>query len=92
MRRIPCACNGCVERLSKPSLPNLDKTLQPRYVIEPKTFKYSSILHGYNKWDITKLNFEKETTNPDKMENKEELVLNGMTWTSENNIEYNNIG
>ena len=33
--RIPCACTRCVEQLSKPWLPNLDKTLQPCYVIEP---------------------------------------------------------
>ena len=39
MRRIPCARTGCVEQLSKPWLPNLDKTLQPRYVIEPETCK-----------------------------------------------------
>ena len=52
MWRIPCACTGCVEQLSKPWLPNLDKTRQPRYVIEPETCKYSSILHGYNKWYI----------------------------------------
>ena len=25
MRRIPCACSGCVEQLSKPWLPNLEK-------------------------------------------------------------------
>ena len=56
MRRIPCACTGCVEQLSKPWLPNLEKTQQPRYVIEPETCKYSSILHGYNKWDISKFN------------------------------------
>ena len=35
MRRIPCACTGCVEQLSKPLLPNLEKTQQPCYVIEP---------------------------------------------------------
>ena len=64
MRHIPCACIGCVEQLSKTWLPNLDKTLQPRYVIEPETFNYSSILHGYNKWYIAKLNLKKETTNP----------------------------
>ena len=55
MQRIPCACTGCVEQLSKPWLPNLDKTLQPRYVIEPETCEYSSILRGYNKWYIAKL-------------------------------------
>ena len=26
MRRIPCACSGYVEQLSKPWLPNLGKT------------------------------------------------------------------
>ena len=25
MRSIPCACTGCVEQLSKPWLPNLEK-------------------------------------------------------------------
>ena len=46
MRRIPCACSGCVEQLSKPWLPHLEKTQQPRYVIKPETCKYSSILRG----------------------------------------------
>ena len=49
MRQIHCAYTGCVEQLSKPWLPNLEKTQQPRYVIEPETCKYSSILRGYNK-------------------------------------------
>ena len=35
MMRIPCACSGCVEQISKPWLPNLEKTQQPSYVIEP---------------------------------------------------------
>ena len=39
MRHIPVDCTGCVEQLSHPWLPNLDKTLQPRYAIEPKTYK-----------------------------------------------------
>ena len=56
MQSITCACTGCVEQLSKPWLPNLDKTPQPRYVIEPKSYKYSFILCGYNKWYISKYN------------------------------------
>ena len=55
MQHIPCACNGCIEKLSNPWLPNLDKTLQPRYDIKPETCKYFSILWGYNKWYISKL-------------------------------------
>ena len=70
----------------------MNKTLQPRYVIKPETFKHSSILRGYNKWYITILKFLKETTNPDKMEIKCKLFLHGMTWAEAYDIEYNTIG
>ena len=70
MQLIPCDCNRFVEQTSKPWLPILDKTFKPSYVIEPETCKYSSILHGYNKWYIPKLTFKKETTNPDEMKIK----------------------
>ena len=86
MLHIPCACTGCVEQLSSPWLTNLDKTLQPHYDIKPKTCKYSYILRGCNKWYISKFTFVKETTNPDKMEIKDKLVLNGMTWEAADNI------
>ena len=92
MRRIPCSCTMCVEQLSNLWLPNFDKTLQPRYVIEPETFKQSSILHGYNKWYIAKLTFKKETTNPDEMMIEDKLVLHGMTQEAADKIEYNTIG
>ena len=92
MRRIPFSCTWCVEQLFKPWFPKLDKTLQPRYVIEPETCKYSSILRGYTKWYIAKLTFKKETTKPDKMDIKDELVLHGMTWAAADEIEYNPIG
>ena len=61
MRRISCVCSGCVEQIYKIWLPNLEKTQQPGYVIEPETCKYSSILRGYNKLYIAKLNLKKET-------------------------------
>ena len=92
MQRIPCACTGCVQQLSKPCLPNLGKTQQPRYVIEPETCKYSSVLRGYNKWYISKFNLKKETTNPNKMKIKDELFLQGMTQEAAYYIEYNNMG
>ena len=34
MKHIYCACTGCVEQLYNTWLPNLDKTLQPRYAIK----------------------------------------------------------
>ena len=65
---------------------------QARYVIEPETCKYSSILHGYNKWYIAKLNLKKETINPNEMKIKDELVLQGMTQAEADEIEYNTMG
>ena len=70
----------------------LEKTKQPRYVIKPETCKYSSILQGYNKWYVSKLNLKKETTNPNEMKIKNELVLQGMTQAAADEIEYNTMG
>ena len=92
MWSIPFDCTGCVEKLSKSWLHNLYKTLQPRYVIKPEIFKYSSILREYNKWYISKLTFKKETTNPDEIKIKDELVLHRMTQEAADKIEYNTIG
>ena len=86
MRQIPCACTGCVEKLSKPWLPNLEKTQQPRFVIQTVTCKYSSILRDYNKWYIAKLNLKKETINPNEMKIKDELVLQAMNHAAADKI------
>ena len=37
MQGIPCDCTSCVEQISKSWLPNLDKTLQPRYATKTLT-------------------------------------------------------
>ena len=42
IQQITFACTGCGKKLSKPWLPNLDKTLQPRYIIKTEIYKYSS--------------------------------------------------
>ena len=55
MRHILCSCTGYAEQPSNPWLPNLDKNLQPRYIIGHKICNYYSILRGYNKWYISKL-------------------------------------
>ena len=60
MRRMPCACTGCVEQFSNPSLPNVDKNLQPRYAILTETWKYSSIFRGYIQRYISELTKKKK--------------------------------
>ena len=67
MQRIPCAYTGCVEQLTNPWLPNLDKNLQPRYAIKPKHVitlpYYVDIINGI----FPILTLFKETTNQEKM-------------------------
>ena len=70
----------------------LGKTQQPRYVIEPETYKYSSILRGYNKWYIAKSSLKKATINPNMIKINDELVLQGMTRAAAEEIEYNTMG
>ena len=86
MRRMACACTGCDEKLYKPWLPNLDKTLKPRYVIQPETCKYSSILPGYNKWYIFQIDLKKETTNPYEMKIKDDRVFQSMDQAAADDI------
>ena len=68
MQRISCVCTDFYKQLSKPWLLILDKTLLC-YFIKPKACKYSSILHGYNKWYIAKLILNIKMK-PDKVEIK----------------------
>ena len=44
---VPCTCYGCVEQLYNTWFPNLDKTLQPCYVILTNMCMYSSVLSVY---------------------------------------------
>jgi hypothetical protein len=92
MRRIPCACNACVEQLSHKWMPKIDKLLQPRYAIEPPLCKYSSILRGYNKWYITELIIDTKTTTKEEMQEMRETVLMGMTQVSSEEIQTGSFG
>ena len=38
------------------------------------------------------IDFRTVTTNPDKIEIKDQLVLNGITWEAAEKIEYNTVG
>ena len=68
MRRIPCAFTKCVEQISNPLSSNLYKNLQPHYATKPEICKYSSILHGYNKWYISKIDLKKRNNKPRQYE------------------------
>ena len=60
MRRITCACTGFVEQLTKPWLPNLDKTLKPCYAIKPKTCRYSSNDRGSSGLTTVPMNWKQQ--------------------------------
>jgi hypothetical protein len=55
MRRIPCACDGCLEQLAKPWLPGLDASKQPRFAKGNKNCHWWSMFEGLNDWHIVEL-------------------------------------
>ena len=59
MRRIPCVCTGCVEKISKPWLRNLEK---PNNHVMLSNQKHVSTLQSYGaiiNGILTKLNLKK---------------------------------
>ena len=92
MRRVPCACEGCLEQLSHEWLPDTEKTLQPRYAVEAENCKYSSILRGYNKWYITELTLIEGSEKEEDTDYRHELVLSGMSWAAADQIEMDTMG
>jgi len=87
LRRIPCACSACVDQLSHKWEPNISVTEQPRYAIEPESCKYSSILHGYNRWYIAELHLIQKTVDESVIEYRDETILNGQTWAVADQID-----
>ena len=79
MQLISSACTEYGEQLSNPWLPNLYKPYNQIMISNPKHVStlssYVAIING----TFPKLTFKIETTNPDKMEIKDELVLNVIT-------------
>ena len=50
VRRIPCACNACIQQLQKPWLPNKTFYNQPRYMGGNTQCVYWPIFQGLNDW------------------------------------------
>jgi hypothetical protein len=76
VRRIPCACAGCLAELAKPWQPGVPPEEQDRY-LSSLTCSMSPIFEGLNNWQIVQLVKTKDTTCED-MEDAQRLVLDGV--------------
>lgn len=50
VRRIPCACKGCIDQLNLPWLPNQPFDKQPRYKGGNMNCMYWEVFNGLNDW------------------------------------------
>jgi hypothetical protein len=91
LRRIPCACDGCVDQLSTNWQRNTPLLEQPRYAVESPNCKYSSILGGYNKWHIAEL-VRSNDTPPQEVQEMNEMILSGLAYSSAQHVELGEFG
>ena len=69
-RRIPCACNSCIQQLKEPWIPHLSYDKQPRYKPNDSSCILWNVLGEYNNWIIISIidrspNTKMSTTNID---------------------------
>lgn len=83
VRRIPCACGGCLGRLQLP--------INQRYTGLCSECKYYQIFLGTNNWHIIKLAARKDCPDDD-LEEAKMIVLDSMAQNSASEIQIGNIG
>ena len=79
VRRIPCACDACIEQLKLPWNRQLNLKQQPHYAPGNQQCKYWPIFEGLNDWIIIKLVDKLECTNMNEEEEVHTETLNCLT-------------
>jgi hypothetical protein len=98
MRRIPCACEACLEQLKQPWDAKLKRDEQPRYEKGNKNCELWPIFEGLNDWHIVELSRgPAKVTALDKLAQEElfeaqDTILNGITEEMAEGIEEGKIG
>jgi len=83
VRRIPCACDGCLSRFKLP--------INERYKGSCTECKYYQIFLETNNWRVVTLKARKDCPEED-LEEAKMIVLNSMTENAANEIKVGNIG
>jgi hypothetical protein len=90
VRRIPCACDGCISQLKLPWQPGVAANKQARYK-NSTTYKWWGIVLGLNDWMIVNL----EPTNKSDLEEIEDtqaVALSGITMMMAEQVEVGSHG
>jgi hypothetical protein len=92
VRRIPCACDGCLDQLTLPWDKTLDDPkLQARYSPVGARCKYHQMFGSLNDWKLKKLTRHKEG-DPDELEETFAEVLLGVSERNAKEIKKNHCG
>ena len=95
VRRIPCACDACLDQLEKPWVPGVDAEKQPMFASSTNCFywpifKKADGEPGWNDWEIVTLE-KKKGSEEDEAEAQAE-VLEGIETMMAESIEAGNYG
>ena len=75
IRRIPCACDACMEQLDKKWISGKNDKEQPRYADVPNCV-YADILGSFNRWNI--ITFSNKETEQGEFDEVNRVVLDGI--------------
>ena len=89
MRRIPCACDGCLEQLNKEWQKGIPPEDQERYKTSEKC-KFHSILAGLNDWAIVNL-VPSQKSDEEQVADTQDVVLSELTTQIAEEIEVGNV-
>jgi hypothetical protein len=98
MRRIPCACEACLEQLKQPWDAKLERKDQPRYSKGDQKCELWPIFEGLNDWHIVELSrvpakiAALEKLAQEELFDAQDTILNGIAEEMAEGIEAGKIG
>lgn len=99
LRRIPCACQGCLGQLSQPWKVGIPSSEQPRYAKGNNKCERWHIFHGLNDWHILRIDKTKRKASPAldsiadaEFEEAQNVVLEGIGTMMAEKVSVNGYG
>ena len=89
LRRMPCACDGCISQLNSPWEPGVPAKDQKRYKTS-NNCKFREVFVGFNDWMIVDL-MPGQDADEEQIEEMQEVVLQGIAMRMADGIEVGNI-
>ena len=92
VRRIPCACEGCVAQLKKPWVPGVEPEKQERYSPTGFNCKHHELFEGLNDWRIVEMVPAEGECDMEELQDSYLEVLDGLVDQMTPQVKVGNVG